>query len=388
VQGIKQEVEVANNAGNHAPLKNQATACLERSEEVTISCYEDEVPPFVEAEMDRLYGHINSSLSHFIVRRRAQGASTYVARCGSQALAILLFKREKGKVSVINEMIRIEEGEILRFANYIFTAYDSISTISFSFIQKDIRRLPFPAQQFNSSEDIVLTLPATPKAYLASLGKNMRRNIKRYTETLAHDFPSYRYQVYERENIGEQDVRDIINLNKTRISGKNIIFGVGHEETEWIVQLVKVCGLVGIATIEGRICGGAIAFRIGENYFMHIIGHDPKYNDYSLGILCYYLTICEGILRGGKEFHFSWGRYEYKYRLLGVQRDMASLDIYRSYKPYLLNANVVIKNAIKTNIQRTKMHMLDLERQNSFSARLISKGIKFLRKLKRHQFVH
>jgi hypothetical protein len=388
VQSIKQAVEGASDTRVCAPLNNQVPTRLGRSEEITISCYENEVPSFVEAEMDQLYQHINSSLSHFGVRRRAREASTYIVRRGNQAIAILLFKREKGKVSVINELIKIEEEELLRFANYIFTTCKSVSTISFSFIQKDVRRLPFPCQQFNSSEDIVLTLPATPKEYFASLGKNMRRNIKRYMETLTHDFPSYRYQVYEKEEIGEQEIREIINLNRTRISGKNIVFGITQEETAWIVELVKTCGLVGIATIDGRICGGAIAFRIGENYFMHIIGHDPKYNEYSLGILCYYFTICEGILRGGKEFHFSWGRYEYKYRLLGVQRDMASLDIYRSYKSYLLNTDVVLKNAVKTYMQRTKMQILDMERQTSFTARLLTKAIKFLRRIKRLKSVH
>jgi hypothetical protein len=51
---------------------------------------------------------------------------------------------------------------------------------------------------------------------------------------------------------------------------------------------------------------------------MHVIAHEPAFNDYSSGILCYYHTICEGIVRGGKRFHLLSGRYEYKYRLLGA----------------------------------------------------------------------
>jgi hypothetical protein len=46
--------------------------------------------------------------------------------------------------------------------------------------------------------------------------------------------------------------------------------------------------------------------------------------------LCCYLGICECISRGGNEYHFLWGQYEYKYRLLGAQRDFARLTIYRS----------------------------------------------------------
>lgn len=371
-----------------APLNNPVQARLENSEEIIISCFENEVPHFVEAEMDHLYGHLNSSLSHFGVRRKAKGASAYVARRGHQPIAILLFNREKEKISVINEMIKIDAEEIVRFANYIFSTYKPVSVISFSIIRKDISGLPFPCQQFNASEDIVLTLPATPEAYRASLGKNMRRNLKRYAETLVRDFPSYRYQVYETEQISEQQVRDIISLNKTRINSKNIAFGIGPEETEWIVELVKTCGLVGVATIDGQVCGGAIGFRIGKNYFMHIIAHDPKYNDYSLGILCYYFTICEGILRGGQAFHFSWGRYEYKYRLLGVQRDMANLDVYRSYKSYVLNIPAVTMNACRSSIRKAKMDLLDMERQDSLAARLVTRLIKILRRIKRLQRAH
>jgi hypothetical protein len=388
VQAIQKTVKGTGDTQPHAPLIDQLPSHSAYSEEITISCYENEVPPFVETEIDFLYGHINSSLYHFNFRRRAAGANTYVARRGNQSVAILLFKLEKAKVRVINEMIKIEEDEMLRFVNYIFTSYKSVSTISFSFIQKDIRKLPFPCQEFNPSEDLVLTLPATPQAYLANLGKNMRRNIKRYSEMLIHDFPSYCYKVYEKDQISDRDIREIINLNKMRINDKNIVFGISEEQTDWIVHLAKVCGLVGIATIDGRICGGAIAFRIGKNYFMHIIGHDPKYNGYSLGILCYFLTICEGIQRGGNEFHFCAGRYEYKYRLLGVQRDMASVDVYRSYKPYFLNIHVVMQNALKTYLQRTKMCILDMERQSSFMARYITMIIRFLRKLKRLRLAH
>ena len=54
------------------------------------------------------------------MRRKANEASTYVARRGGEAIAILLFKRTKRKVSVINEMIHIAPAELERFAAFIF----------------------------------------------------------------------------------------------------------------------------------------------------------------------------------------------------------------------------------------------------------------------------
>jgi hypothetical protein len=385
VQNIKPVASVPREKINCSPPLNQGPIRSGGSEKIIITCYENEVPSFVAAEMDLLYEHINSSLTHFGVIRQAIGASTYVVRDEDRTIVILLFKRNKNIVSVINEMIKIEEDEILRFSNYIFSTYQTVSKISFSFIQKNILRLPFPFQQLVWSEDIVLTLPLSQEAYLASLGKNMRRNIRRYTDRLTCDFPSYHYQVYQGEEICEQHIRNLLDLSKARITEKNTPFIIGQEEADWIVRATKKCGLVGVATINGTTCGGAISYRVGKNYFMHTIAHDSKYNGYSLGTLCYYNTICESILRGGKEFHFLWGKYEYKYRLLGVDRYMASLAIYRSYKSYLYDIDLLIINVIKNYIRHVKLQTLEMEHKDSFTAKLMTRLIKFLRKIKRRK---
>ncbi|RLM48880.1 GNAT family N-acetyltransferase, partial [Halorubrum sp. Atlit-28R] len=89
----------------------------------------------------------------------AGNTSTYVVREGNKIVTVFLFVRMGAKVKVFNEVVRISDRDIARFAEYVFAAYKKVMVISFHAIQADIRRLRFPYQQFNCSEDIVLTLP-------------------------------------------------------------------------------------------------------------------------------------------------------------------------------------------------------------------------------------
>lgn len=351
--------------------------------DVAISCYEQKVPAFIEAEIDWLYGHLLCSLSNFEVARNLQGVSTYIARRSGVAIAIFLFRHEQGKVTVANEFIELDQDAATLFTQYIFTRFPAVHLISFRKVHPAFLRLPYPHQAVTCTEDFVVNLPGSVEEYQSALGKNMRRNIKRYTATLQQDFPSYRYQVHVQQDIAEKDLRDIIQLNRVRMAGKNIVSRIDEEEADWIVALAKRCGIVGVATIDGRVCGGAIGFRIGDNYFMHVIAHDPAFNDYSLGILCYYQTICEGIARKGKRFHLLPGRYEYKYRLLGELREIASVDIYRSRLHALAFSGRIASTACQGYMLKTKLWLLDAERRNDRASRYAAKVVRTLRALKR-----
>jgi hypothetical protein len=352
-------------------------------DELTISFHENEVPAFAAAEIDRLYGHLLCSLSHFQVAKDLKCASTYVVRKAGVPVTVFLFIRERHEVKMINEFAALEEAAVQLFARSVFARYASVKLVSFSKVQVELRKLPYPFQKVNCTEDIVVSLPPTVDEYHTRLGKNMRRNLKRYTSTLQHDFPSYSYRVYIGDEVNEQQLRDIIALNRTRMAGKSIVSRIDEEETQWIVRFARQCGIVGVATIDGRVCGGAIGFRIGDNYFMHVIAHDPAYNDYSLGILCYYDTICEGIVRGGKHFHLLLGRYEYKYRLLGVTQEIAHVDVYRNYFQTLLHGRRIGATAISAWVRETKLWLLEAERRDDPKSRLATRFVRAARMVKR-----
>ncbi len=355
---------------------------------VTITLHENEMPAFAGPEIDRLYGHLLSSLSHFEVAKGLRNASTYVARRDGVPLAVLLYERDRHEVRMISEFVALDDTEMQRFTDHIFARFPSVRVVSFNKIRapmQQLRRLHRPFQAVACTEDVVIDLPPTVEEYEARLGKNTRRNLKRYASLLQRDFPSYRYQVRIADEVNERQIRDIVELNRARMEDKSIVPRINEEETQWIVRFAQRCGIVGVATIDGRVCAGAIGFRIGDNYFMHVIAHDPAYNGYSVGLLCYYRTICEGIARGGKEFHLLLGRYEYKYRLLGETREIAHVDVYRSRLQALLHLRRIAKTALGARLLRMKLWLLEAERRDDASSRIATRLVQALRSVKRYR---
>lgn len=369
----------ADNSTICAPIVDHDVKQSTEAEEITISFYENHVPSFVEIELERLYENIFASFAKLRIDGMTGNASAYVVWRGGKAITAFLYRREKGRVEVINEGIRIDEDEVRRFVRAIFAAFRSATVISFHAVETDIRRLPFPHQRFNCLEDIVLALPSTPQEYLASLSRKMRKTIKHYMRKLELSTPSLCYEVYVDEEVSEQHIRDIVRLSGARMIAKNIVSAHSEEKTERLIRLVRMYGLVGVTTIDGRVCAGAICSRFGANYFLHVIAHDPQYDDYRLGTLCCYQTICECIERGGNEFHFLSGRYGYKYKLLGVQRDLDHLAVYRSRLQFLFNGDIVLKNAFRGYGRKAKRWLLSPERTGGFIGQIVAKIVDGMR---------
>lgn len=356
-------------------------------EGISVSLHQNSVPGFVDQALNQLYQRMHSSFSyHSIYGNITSDTSTYVARRNGEITAILLFSIQNETVRVLNEQLSLDAEEIERFCDCIFEKYKSVQQVSFPAIENRIRNLSFPWQQSFCTQDIVLSLPATVDAYLNSLGKSTRSYIKRYLNKLKRSFPSMSCETYCTGEVDEQHIRDIVSLNRARMASRNQSSSIDELETERIIKLVKLCGMVTVVTIDGRVCAGAINYRFGENYFLNVIAHDPQYDEYGLGTLCCYFAICECIARRGREYHFLWGRYEYKYRLLGVQRDLSCLTIYRSRIRMLVNGRTALRLVYQDyaygarDWMELKMRRLD---NASVSGRLAFHGLNGLKKLKR-----
>jgi hypothetical protein len=353
---------------------NGGSALLERpptAPEGENAIYEAPLPAFVEAELERLYKSVFASM----VRVRSMGlfeqVSAFVARRGGEVSCVLLFRRDGGVVHVLNEAVALHAADIECFARTLFANYPAVRLVSFPALRARIGTLPFPYQQFDCLEDIVLELPHTADAYFAALGKNMRSSLKRYQKKIAADFPGFRYAFYEKGDIGEQDLAAVVGLSSARIASKNQLSTHTGEKTRQLMRLVKECGVVLVATIDGRVCAGVICTQFGGNFFMHVVAHDPAYDEYRIGKVCCYLSICDAIARGAAEYHFLWGRYEYKYRLLGEQRDYDRLVIYRSRLALLRNLKLFLRTAWRGYGRRAKWWLLDEQRSNNRWARLV-----------------
>lgn len=318
------------------------------SEHTRISLYRSPFPDFVGIEMDRLYQHMFSSFSfHSIYENVTADTCAYIARRNGEAVAALLFRIDDDAARVLNEQFTLAPEEINRFCRYIFQQYGSVKQICFPVIEDKAGRLEYPCQRSFCTNDIVLTLPATADEYMNRLGKSTRSYVKRYLNKLKRAFPTVAFKTFTCQEVSDAHIRSIIALNKARMADRHTASYIDEEEEERIIRLVKMCGLVNLIEIDDVVCAGTINFRFGDHFFLKIVAHDPRYDKYGLGTLCCYLAICECIKRKGKEYHFLWGRYEYKYRLLGIQRDLSHLAIYRSRLQLLRHGGEVLKYAYR-----------------------------------------
>lgn len=354
---------------------------------VDICCF-DAITPFIETGLDALYQNFNSSLQHFALRARARGACAYVARRDGRNLAIFLFYLENGRITVLNEMVAIPSEEIERFARFAFARFAAISTIGFSLIGVDIGPLSLPFQQYGHSEDIVVSLPDSADAYLASLGSKTRHNIRHQLKVLSRDRPDLRFQTFENGDIGKEQLLDLFALKHRNLDGKGIEFGISPEEAEWMVRQAQSGGLLLAAMSGEKLCGGSLSLKLGEHYFAYVVAFEPEFGKYSLGMLCCYLAMLEKIARKATEAHLSWGRQPYKFRLLGVQRDMANVDIYRSRFAYWRHAHIRAKHAVIDYVDRRKRMLLNSEHYPGMLSSVLRTAIGAMRFMKRARIRH
>lgn len=380
---MRQTSAAADSESELASIVNHDADRSMSSSQITVSIYEHEIPLFLEAEIARLYESVYTLPARFRLYGEARKASTYVAHENGRAIAVFLFVREQGEVKVLNKQIRVDAEEASRFVRTIFSMFKSVTVISFWAIDVANPGFSFPCQRSYCLSDIVVTLPDTVDQYLTSLGKSMRRTIRSKMRKLEQDFPSFAYDVYVKEAVSDQHILSIIALSNARMAVKEKVSYNHDEETERLVRLAKMCGFVVVATIDGEVCAGMICYRVGATCFAHTLAHDPQYDDYKLGTLCCYLTICECIARGGRTWRFGGSTHRYKFDFQGVLQRFDYLSVYRSRAHFLLNGGRVLKTACIAYASQAKLWLLLAEHHDSFLSRVATRCVRTLKDMKK-----
>lgn len=348
---------------------------------IDASLHLHEIPAFAEGELDRLYGNIYASMKEWRVTGELRSdVSVYVERKGGIVTTLYLFRLNGREARVLNEGIRVDSAEAERFAEAIFAACSSVGAITFHAVRNTVHRLHYPSHRYECLEDIVLALPSSGDAYLASMGSATRSYIKRYLNKARRSLPSFQHDVTYGADIDAQELHEVIAFNKLRMEGKGKEQGIDERQLHRIVALAKECGMLSVVRIDGKIRAGTINFRIGDNYFLEVIAHDPAYNEFRLGTLCCYLTICECITRNGREYHFLWGPQEYKFRLQGIQEELHHLTIYRSRWHALLCTGVVMQNLRREWSRKGRAWLRHARTGESGAGRLLNRVIGTLRR--------
>lgn len=335
-----------------------------------VRCWHGQVPDWVGPALERLYGNLFSSLPQFRIERGLDGAHTYAAYRRGELMTLFVFSLHGGVVELYNEVIRLGGDEIGDFARHVFAAFPAARVIRLRAVHVERAPRGFPHQLYDYLEDTIVTLPAGADAYTESLSKNTRRNVRRYGQALNQEQPGFRFSVALGAAADPAQIAEVIALNHARMAAKNKQSIIDDTEANRLQSLVRSCGLMAVITIDGRVCAGAISYRVGDNYFLIVLAHAPEYDRYSLGFLCCYWTIRACIEGGGKEFHFLWGRYDYKRNFLGQLLRLDQLLLYRSHLALLLHARLALDVWRRAQLRRAMLWLQQAKQQDGATARL------------------
>lgn len=347
-----------------------------------IEHHESAIPSHMEQVLHTLYGNVFSSMPHFRVYGGLEGASSFILWEEKKPIAAFLYRTEGNKLRVLNEGMSVDEKIMTAFSEFVFRSDESVDLISFNGIAHTSKCLDFPFSQCHCTDDSVIHLPDSPGAYLQSLGKATRKNIKQYLGRIKRDFPTFEFQVYEGCTVDEQFIRDIIALNRVRFGRKGKTSAITASEEERIVAMVRACGLIGAISIDGRFCAGSIVYRIGEHYHSWLKAHDPTYDDYRLGLIGSFLMISDCIQRGGKTYHLMWGREPHKALLNSELHNFSNLTIYRDHAAALRNCAMLFRHAYQHGLRQGKLWLLDMEKGSGKISYPVRAGMNSVRKIK------
>jgi hypothetical protein len=317
------------------------------SSSIVSEFHEQSVPEFAAQALDRLYGSLYASFSHLSLSDTAQPAPhTWVGYRHGEVVGVLLFRLRVDQVFLLTEMFCLEQAVADAFSRAVFARFREVKTIHFNAISLSGPLTGWPLQHYAFSENYVIRLPQTVDQYRASIGKSTRKTLRGYGNRLHRDFPDFSWDVRAVGEMRAHELRSVIRqlhrFKRDSLAARGKLAEISRRETARLLILARHAGLIGIARIGDRICGGSLACRIGGNYVMLLSAADPALASYRLGILCCFWSICDCIRAGGRECHLLWGRYQYKTQLLGEPRSLLRLTIYRSRLRMALSPLLVI----------------------------------------------
>lgn len=313
-------------------------------EAITIACYPGQIPRFAERALENLYGSLYSSLPHLRLQGALDTADTYAAWRDDELVTLLLFRQLGRKIVVINEGMRLTGDDIAAFASYVFGKLRDASCIHFHAVIVDSVGsvdLGYPFLQLPCTEDIVIALPQTEEDYFASMGKSTRKNMRQSLARVQRSLPAFSHEVRQGYDVPEEIMRDIIGFNHARMASKQRASALNAEASDKLISLISKRGMVGMATVNGRLCGGTLACRFGDDLYSLVNAHDPAYDAFSLGSVCRHLMIADAIKMHAQRFHLLGGQFETKKMVLGKKQPLDHLVLYRSRVQQIIHSREI-----------------------------------------------
>lgn len=184
------------------------------------------------------------------------------------------------------------------------------------------RRRGYSVEIFQEDVTPGLELPGTWDAYLASLSKKNRHELRRKLRRLESTEGWRWYCVQGSEDVAAR-LEDFLALMRQSAPDK-AAYMTGEREAFFrrITQRTAELGLLRLFFLEmdGQDVASSLCFDYNGARYLYNSGYNPDYGYYSVGLLLNALCLREAIDQGKTYFDFLRGPEPYKYHLGGLDR--------------------------------------------------------------------
>ncbi len=275
----------------------------------------------------------------------------WVERADGQIAGLWLFRRHGRIARVLNEVAVADAAGLGHLADALFSRYGELDAIELHALHladdeaspdigsPDIGIRPgpgqpaalgYPLQRAVFSEDFVLELPASVDDWHASLSARTREKLRQALRRAQRAEPSFSFRLVHDIDITEQQVRSVLQMSRARMRAKGRSYGIDPHQERQLCALMQERGQLAAIEIDGHLRAGLLCTQAGNDLYMHVVAHDPRFDGLRLGYLCCVLGIEAAIAQGLHRFHFLWGWYDYKLQLGGQPRALHHALLWRS----------------------------------------------------------
>ncbi len=310
----------------------------------------------------RIHGSLTSDIEAWVMRRDGRIAGLW------------LFRRHGRKACVLNEVMAASVSEVEQFADALFASFSELDVIELHAVHlvdeqtrhpalrtryaPQLRRMPTPSSALDDSEmpgmeeaqggdapsrptarpwqracvseDFVLALPASVDDWHASLSARTREKLRQCLRRAQRGEPTLSFRVFNDADISEHQVRAVLKMSRARMRAKGRTYGMDAREERRLCALMRERGQLAAIEVDGHMRAGLLCTLAGNDVYMHVIAHDPAFDELRLGYLCCILCIEAAIAQRMHRFHFLWGWYDYKVRLGGQRQTLEHALLWRS----------------------------------------------------------
>lgn len=347
--------------------------------------YESTIPAFAEAALERLYTNIYCTLARIGIYERLDDIHTFAAADEHDIVLLILFRADGDTVRIVNQQVALSAGDLACFAANVFSRYPGAKRIEGYALDTliDASAFAFPVQVLPQLEENVVELPDSADAYMRQLGKSTRELMRRSMRKCAAQFPTCRFEVLSTHQITPRHVRELVHLTDQRMDARDAEPYVENTDIDRIVRLARSHGYLGIMLIEESIVAAALCFRVGTRHFLHLVGHDPRFDAYRLGRQVSLHTIFHAIAIGGRELWMMGGHHGWKSHFLARRKTLGSVTIYRSRVAALACWRTLLRNTARSRLLDLRLLVDSVQAREGAGNRLLGHSLDALRHAKK-----